>query len=48
MLPLAPVLFSTTTGWPSASPSFGPISRAMMSTGPPGGNATSTRTGLEG
>jgi hypothetical protein len=47
-LPLAPVTFSTTTCWPSVSLSFGEISRAMMSTGPPGGNATIIWTGFVG
>ena len=30
-LPLAPVLFSTITGWPQASISFGAMKRARMS-----------------
>jgi hypothetical protein len=47
-LPLAPTLFSTTIGCPRLSLTFGPTSRAMMSTGPPGGKATITRIGLEG
>jgi hypothetical protein len=36
MLPPAPGLFSTISGWPSAACSFGAISRADRSTGPPG------------
>jgi hypothetical protein len=36
ILPDALGLFSTTTGWPIASESFGPISRARMSEVPPG------------
>ena len=35
--PLAPALFSTTTGWPSASDIFGAMRRAMRSAPPPGG-----------
>ena len=46
MLPPAPVLFSTTTGWPMASCSFGPIRRARMSLVPPGANGTMILTGL--
>src|SRR6185503_12764741 len=46
--PPAPVRFSTTTGWPQSSPSFGAMVRAMMSVTPPGENATITRTGLAG
>jgi hypothetical protein len=47
-LPLAPVLFSMTIGWPSASLIFGAISLATTSTGPPGEKATTMRIGLEG
>ncbi|MNR43368.1 hypothetical protein D3C85_1619810 [compost metagenome] len=37
MLPLAPGRLSTTTAWPSASPSGLLIRRAMMSDEPPAG-----------
>ena len=36
MLPLAPALFSTTTGWPHLSESFGAMTRARMSIPLPG------------
>ena len=48
MLPLAPGLFSTITGWPNAAESFSPSARAARSVDPPGGNATTMRIGLEG
>ena len=35
MLPLAPALFSTMTGWPVLVASFSPIERAIESTIPP-------------
>src|SRR3979490_3273186 len=47
-LPLPPTRFSTTTGWPAASPSLGAIRRATMSGPPPGGIGTSRRMGLVG
>src|SRR5882762_9074942 len=47
-LPLPPTRFSTTTGWPSASPSLGAMRRATMSGPPPGGIGTSRRMGLAG
>src|SRR5579862_1807805 len=46
--PPAPGLFSMTTGWPHASLSFGAISRATISTPPPGANGTMTCTGRAG
>src|ERR1700722_14795414 len=46
--PTAPGLFSMTTGWPQASLSFGAISRATISTPPPGANGTMTCTGRTG
>jgi hypothetical protein len=48
MLPPAPGRLSTITVWPKLSPSFCPISRAMMSFVPPGENATTILTGLTG
>src|SRR6266513_1219450 len=47
-LPLPPTRFSTTTGWPSESPSLGAIRRATMSGPPPGGIGTSRRIGRDG
>src|SRR6266581_6294724 len=43
-----PGLFSTTTGCPQRSCSSLPISRPAMSSGPPGGNGTTSLTGFEG
>ena len=37
-----------TSGWPSAFAIDGCMARASTSAGPPGGNATSMVTGLEG
>src|SRR5471032_530240 len=48
MLPPAPPRFSITTGWPHASASFAPSSRATRYAGPPAGNGTITRTGFDG
>src|SRR5688572_23700083 len=48
MLPLAPGLLSTRIGWPSAAASFSPSARAARSVEPPGGNATTMRTGFDG
>ena len=48
MVPPAPALFSTTTGWPSASASPVATSRAVMSTFPPGAKGTMILTGLLG
>src|SRR5258706_16436628 len=48
MVPPPPPLFSTSTGWPSVSLIRLPTRRATMSVVPPGGNGTSTRTGLDG
>ena len=47
-LPFEPGLFSTTTGWPSASPSAGAMTRATVSVAPPGGLGTSRRIGRDG
>ena len=47
-LPFAPGLLSTTTDWPSASPSCLLIRRAMMSGAPAGAKPTTTRTGRTG
>jgi len=47
-IPAAPGRFSTTTSWPSASPSAGATVRAVMSTFPPGTNGTMMRIGLLG
>src|ERR1051325_6546383 len=48
MLPLAPGRFSSTKGWPNCSDSDCPMMRAKMSTEPPGGKPTTTRTGRSG
>src|SRR5690242_6252435 len=48
MLPLPPTRFSTTTGWPSASESFGAKMRPTRSGPPPGGNGTRRRIGCVG
>src|SRR5688572_6910696 len=48
MLPPAPVRFSTTKGWPRRSCSRLASVRPTRSGAPPGGNGTSTRTGLVG
>jgi len=48
MLPLAPGLFSTITGWPRRSESFGPTVRAMMSMPVPGVKGTTTLIGWLG
>src|SRR5689334_4193019 len=48
MLPPAPGLFSTTTLWPHASPSFCAIVRPVVSSGPPGGNGTTSFAGFAG
>src|SRR3981189_985173 len=47
-LPLEPGRFSTTTGCPSASPSRGATTRAIVSVAPPGGLGTSRRIGRLG
>ncbi|WP_229882739.1 hypothetical protein [Pseudorhodoferax aquiterrae] len=39
-LPLAPARFSTTTGWPSVSPTMRPITRVSVSVVPPAGLPT--------
>jgi len=48
MLPPAPPMFSTTSGWPSAACIGSAISLASASTGPPAGNGTMTTMGLVG
>ncbi len=48
MFPLAPGLFSTTTGWPSAFASGSETSRAARSVEPPGEAGTIMVTGREG
>jgi hypothetical protein len=48
MLPLAPGLFSTTTGCPSRSESLGPTVRAIMSMPVPGVYGTMNLIGCEG
>src|SRR5215831_237265 len=48
MIPLAPVRFSMTICWPSASPSFCATSRAVTSATPPAGNGTMQRIGRTG
>src|SRR5262245_52747972 len=48
MVPVLPTRFSTTTGWPSASESFGARIRATMSGPPPGGNPTKRRMARAG
>jgi hypothetical protein len=48
IMPAAPVLFSTTTGWPSEARSLSAIRRAGMSLGPPAGKPTTMRTWREG
>ena len=47
-MPLAPGLFSTTTGWPQASASLPASSRAVRSVAPPAGNGTTSLTGRVG
>src|SRR5690606_26380056 len=48
MLPFAPALFSTTTVWPSFSPSAWATVRAIWSVAPPGAKGTITRRGRSG
>src|SRR6185503_108194 len=48
MVPPAPPLFSTSTGWPRFSLIFCPTRRATMSVVPPAGNGTTTLIGLDG
>src|ERR1041384_837063 len=48
MVPPAPVLFSTTTCWPSSSPSFGAMIRAVVSVPPPGSKPTIVVMGFTG
>ncbi|MNX67767.1 hypothetical protein D3C86_989130 [compost metagenome] len=48
MLPAAPGLFSTITGWPKVSDIFWPRILASTSLDPPGGSGTMIRIGLFG
>ena len=48
ILPPAPALFSTITGWPRRSPSFWPSTRAITSVAPPGAHGTTILIGLVG
>ena len=48
MLPLAPGLFSITTGWPVLCDSASPIERAMVSIDPPAETDTTMWVGLDG
>ena len=48
MLPLEPVRFSTTTGWPRLSVSRSARMRAATSVAPPAGKGTTKRSGREG
>ncbi|CFW38247.1 Uncharacterised protein [Bordetella pertussis] len=48
MMPLAPGLFSTTTGWPSSAAMPWPRLRATTSVMLPGGNGTTMRIGRSG
>jgi hypothetical protein len=43
MLPAAPGLFSTTTGWPKRTLSRSATMRVTVSLAPPGGNGTTMR-----
>ncbi|CFP66817.1 Uncharacterised protein [Bordetella pertussis] len=48
MLPPAPALFSTMTGWPSLVPMCWPTSRAIRSVVPPAAYGTMRRMGCAG
>ena len=48
MMPFAPGLFSTTTGWPSVWRICSAMMRATMSVAPPGAYGTRILTGLSG
>jgi len=48
MVPPAPARFSTISGWPRASPSRVPTSRAVMSARPAGALGTIRRIGRDG
>src|SRR4051812_49755230 len=48
MLPAAPTRFSTSTGCPRRSVSFGARMRELMSVGPPGAKGTTQRIGWLG
>src|SRR5688572_21477967 len=48
MVPVAPALFSTTTGWPKVSESFCATVRASVSVAAPGGKGTMIFIGLVG
>src|SRR6267378_6196932 len=45
---MLPGLFSTTTGWSQRSCNSFPMRRPEMSSGPPGGKGTTSRTGFKG
>src|SRR4030088_2295386 len=47
-IPAAPVLFSTTTGWPKERDRYSPSKRAVTSVEPPATTGTMMRTGLAG
>ncbi len=47
-MPPPPLMFSITTGWPSASPSAGASMRPSTSIGPPAANGTTMVTGRVG
>src|SRR4051812_7275642 len=48
MMPLAPGLFSTITGWPACASTYWPKVRAVISPEPPGPKGTTILTGFEG
>src|SRR6185295_11465460 len=48
MLPPAPALFSTTTGWPRFSPSFFAMMREAVSVPPPGAKPTTIEIARDG
>ncbi|MNV85687.1 hypothetical protein D3C71_1796590 [compost metagenome] len=48
MLPLAPALFSTTTGWPSRTDMDCATVRAITSVAPPAAKGTMMRKGRSG
>ena len=48
IMPSAPVLFSTSTGWPRIGASFCAMMRGTTSPAPPAGKGTMMRSGLAG
>ena len=48
MVPPAPPIFSTMTGWPSVRDMWSPTRRVTTSVGPPAANGTITVIGLFG